>query len=62
MNTGSGGTWFKFALVAFLAVAGLTDAARAHDADTSRLTGTDVNRASRNAFSAYAARAGDVGT
>ena len=37
MNIGLGGTWFKFALVAFLAVAGLTGAALAQDPDASRL-------------------------
>jgi endonuclease YncB( thermonuclease family) len=49
MNIGLGGTWFKFALVAFLAVPGLTGTALAQDPDASRSTGTDPNRGSTNA-------------
>ena len=52
MNTG--GTWFKFALVAFLAV--VAGAALAQDPDASRLTGTGLNRASTNAFPAHIAK------
>lgn len=56
MNTGLGGTWFKFAFVAFPAVAGLTGAALAQDPDASRLTGPGPNRASTNAFPAHIAK------
>ena len=52
MNTG--GTWFKFALVAFLAV--VAGAALAQDPDASRLTGTGLNRAATNAFPAHIAK------
>ena len=56
MNTGLGGTSFKFALVAFLAGAGLTGAALAQDPDASRLTGTGPIRASTDAFPAHIAK------
>jgi len=52
MNTGLRGRWFKFALVAFPAVAGLTGAALAQDLDASRGTGTGANEASTKAVHA----------
>jgi hypothetical protein len=56
MSTGLGGTRFKFALVAFLAGAGLTGAALAQDPDANLLTGTGTNRASTHAFPAHIAK------
>ena len=50
MTTGPRGTRVKSALVAFLAVAGLTGAALAQDPDASRLTETGPNSASTNDF------------
>ena len=56
MNTGLWGTWFKFALVAFLVVAGVTGAALAQDPDASRLTETGPNRASTDVSPAHIAK------
>ena len=57
MNTGLERTWFKFALVALLAVGGLTDAALAQELDASRAALTGSHETQTNTFSARNAKA-----
>ena len=57
MNTGLERAWFKFALVALLAVGGLTDAALAQELDASRAALTGSHETQTNAFSARNAKA-----
>jgi endonuclease YncB( thermonuclease family) len=52
MNSGLRETWFKFALVASLAVAGSTSTGLAQDSDANRVTGTRLNRSSLSATKA----------
>jgi endonuclease YncB( thermonuclease family) len=56
MSTGLERTWFKFALVALLAVGGLTDAALAQELDASRVARAGSLETQTNAFSARNAK------